>query len=55
MGDRRRGKLMFSSEEKLGKKGKTVFLKWKITTVQYQKKCGDRVHCTWYNPLHRLT
>lgn len=40
---------------KLGKKGKAVPLNWKITTVQYQKKSGDRVHCTWYNPLHRLT
>lgn len=40
---------------KLGKKGKAVPLNWKITTVQYPKKSGDRVHCTRYNLLHRLT
>jgi len=25
----------------------------KITIVQHQRKSGDRVHCTWYNPSHR--
>lgn len=40
---------------KLGKKGKAVPLSWEITKIQYQKKSGDRVHCTWYNPLNRLT
>lgn len=40
---------------KLVKKGKAVPLNWKITTVQYRKKSGDRVHSTWHNPLHRLT
>lgn len=40
---------------KLREKGKAVPLNWKITTVQCQKKSGDIVHCTQYNPLRRLT
>lgn len=41
---------------KLGEKGKAVPLSEKITTtVQCQKRTGDTLHCTRFNPLRRLT